>query len=133
MKKIKVLISCFLLVTVFSCNDTEGTEKYGNDLKGTWKLIRSSGGIAGTVINYPEGSEIWVFDPATNSLTVTSTNQGPLATGNYNYSFIESDVPDLCPLTIRIDNSDFGCYSIENGKLFINQGYADGLNHEFIK
>ncbi len=133
MKKIKFLVSCFLLVTLFSCNDTNGDEAYGSDLKGTWKLIKSSGGIAGTVINYPEGSEVWVFDPATHSLSVTSTSNGPLATGNYSYSFENSDAPDLCSLTIFIDGVSFGCHSIENGVLSINQGYADGLNHEFVK
>lgn len=133
MKIIKLFTTLFFLCTIISCNDTEGTETYGSDLKGTWKLIRSSGGIAGTLITYPEGSEVWVFDPATNKVNVTSNSEGPLATGNYTYGFVSSDAPDLCPLTIQIDNVDFGCYSIEDGVLSINQGYADGLNHEFVQ
>jgi len=134
MKNLKIISSFCLLFLTMACNDSDDkVANYGSDLNGIWKLTKSSGGITGAIINYPQGTEIWTFNTSNQTLNVVSNSNGPLITGNYTYSFIASDVPDFCPLTLLIDGSNFGCYSISNGVLSINQEYADGFNYEFVK
>jgi hypothetical protein len=140
MKNLKLLSVLVMLVSFLACDNTESNQKtqHGDDLIGIWKLVKVYGGIAGTMFTYPEGTITWTFDPNTKILNVVNNNtaesaDGDLETGNYSYEFVDGETGGMCEVILKINQSEYGCYYINEGRLLISQNYADGLTYEFIK
>jgi hypothetical protein len=130
MKKFLFATFIFINVTLSSCsNDDNFTNK--NSVEGSWKLVNVTGTFAGINNNFTYGIITWDFNSITQTVTVVNNNTDSnlwdvLETGVYNYQFINN--PDSpCGESIEIDGSVFGCYSVENDNLVIDQSIADGF------
>ncbi len=130
MKKFLFATFIFINVTLSSCsNDNNFTNK--NSVEGRWKLVNVTGTFAGINNNFTYGIITWDFNSITQTVTVVNNNTDSnlwdvLETGVYNYQFINN--PDSpCGESIEIDGSIFGCYSVDNEYLVIDQSIADGF------
>ena len=130
MKKFLFATFIFINVTLSSCsNDDNFTNK--NSVEGSWKLVNVTGTFAVINNNFTYGIITWDFNSITQTVTVVNNNTDSnlwdvLETGVYNYQFINN--PDSpCGESIEIDGSVFGCYSVDNDNLVIDQSIADGF------
>lgn len=140
MKTLKFIILLFCSVSIWGCNDTDGTKADGSEeiLLGTWKMTKAYGGISGTVYNIPEGEIIWTFDIQANTLTVVNNYSSPgfdgsLSSGTYTYQIVNAVGEAPCTKTLVINGSDYGCFSETNTGLTISQVYTDGLIYDFVE
>jgi len=126
-----------IITSVTSCtsDDDNNNDNTPENLIGNWNLVNVSGGIAG--INHPvaEGTVVWEFN-TNNTVTIVNTaadDYTGLATGTYPYAFVTSDVPESCAQKLTINNTQSGgCVTFTaNGKMFVNDSYADGFTLEF--
>lgn len=140
--KSKLFILSFLLVFPFvGCKvkkenkngkTTEKTEKEiaktekdaGNTiLKGTWFLVQSTGGFAGTNAEIPHGDVKWTFSNQGSMVTVENNFQGEAMTytiiksGKYDYSVVNNDGKSY----LFLAGKELGEFHIENDRLIINE------------
>lgn len=135
MKILKSIAVLFLVTALSSCHNDDDNNNVPADLIGNWRLVSVSGTIAGTVETIPDGAVVWDFS---NNSTVTIANNyegenyyGP-ASGTYPYDFVNSDAPNLCAQKLSVNNTQSGgCVSFSEGKMYISDGYADGVTWEF--
>jgi len=135
MKNLKIIPILFLLLSFCSCSDDDQSSTMAG-LEGEWRLKNISGGIMGTNIDHNDDAIKWTFNTENNTINVVNTTTedmlyDPLDTGIYTYEFVESDVQELCNERIEIDNSDYGCVTINGNTLIIDQRYADGYALRF--
>jgi len=117
------------LLLLSGCNsDSSGST---DPVQGQWKLINVSGTFAGINDSFTPGTITWNFNPITQMVTVVNNNTDAtkwdvLETGMYTYRFIQNpDAP--CSESLEIDGSVFGCYTVSNQTLVIDQSIADGF------
>lgn len=128
--KSKLSILGILLMLLFSGCSNDSKSSTSDAISGRWKLISVDGTFAGIHDTFPEGTINWDFNPITQMVTVTNNNTDPnlwdmLETGIYNYHFVNN--PDLpCSQSLEIDGTVYGCFSIVNDSLIIDQSVADG-------
>jgi len=95
------------------------------------ELVNVNGTFGGINDNFPPGTITWDFNPTTQMVTVVNNNTNTnlldvLETGIYTYRFINN--PDSpCAESLEIDGSVYGCYSVANDSLVIDQSIADGF------
>ena len=127
-KSISILVMLFLIL--FSSCSSDSKSSTSDSISGKWKLISVDGTFAGIHDTFPEGTINWDFNPITQMVTVTNNNTDAnlwdmLETGVYTYHFVNN--PDLpCSESIEIDGTIYGCFSIVNDTLTIDQSVADG-------
>jgi len=130
MKK-TIFISLFFLSTfLLSCSNDNNMSR-NDSVSGRWKLVNVTGTFGGINDNFTPGLITWDFNPITQTVTVVNNNTNTnlwdvLETGVYNYQFVNN--PDSpCGENVEIDGSVFGCYSVVNDSLVIDQSIADGF------
>jgi len=129
MKKQFSILGLSLVLALGSCSK-ESSGSTDVPISGQWKLVAVDGTFAGIHDNFAEGVITWDFNPATQKVTVVNNNTNPdlwdmLETGVYTYHFVNNpDVP--CAESIDIGGTVYGCYSIANNNLVIDQSIADG-------
>ncbi len=140
MKTLRLITLFLLSVSIWSCNDTEGTPNDGSEqiLLGSWKMTKAYGGIAGTVYDIPEGEIVWTFDIEANTLTVVNNYSAPgfegsLSSGTYAYQIADAVGDAPCRKTLFIDGNNYGCFSKTNTGITISQVYTDGLIYDFTE
>lgn len=128
-KKISILlILCSIILT--SCSNDNSSSK-NESIAGQWKLVNVTGTFGGINDNFMPGLITWDFNPITQTVTVINNNTDinlldVLETGVYNYQFINN--PDSpCSESLEINGSVYGCYSVDNDSLVIDQSIADGF------
>jgi len=128
----KKYFSFFVFATLMllsGCNSDSNSTT--DTIQGQWKLINISGTFAGIDDDFTPGLITWNFNPISQMVTVVNNNTDTtkwdiLETGVYTYRFINN--PDsLCGESLEIDGSVFGCYSIANNTLIIDQSISDGF------
>ena len=129
MNKVLSLIGISMLLLFSSCNSESNATN--NSIEGQWKLVNVTGTFGGINDNFPPGTITWNFNSTTQMVTVVNNNTNPnlldvLETGMYTYRFINN--PDSpCGESLEIDGSVYGCYSVANDSLVIDQSIADGF------
>lgn len=125
-------LSLFVIVTFLllsSCNSDSNSTT--DPVQGQWKLVNVSGTFAGIHDDFAPGVITWDFNPITQMVTVVNNNTDTnkwdvLETGVYTYHFVNN--PDSpCGESIEIDGSVYGCYTVSNQTLVIDQAIADGF------
>ncbi|WP_264520784.1 hypothetical protein [Flavobacterium sp. N1994] len=129
MKKLISFFGVFFLFLFVSCNSNSNATT--DPIQGQWKLVNVSGTFAGINNNFTVGMITWDFNPITQTVTVTNNNTDPnlwdvLETGVYPYHFVNNP-ESPCGQSIDINGSAYGCYSISNNTLVIDQSIADGF------
>lgn len=138
MKNLK-LITILIITAIFSSCNNDDDKNTEATLAGNWKLIETSGTIAGTTDTFTPGTITWNFNVNEGLFTVINNNadenaQDVFDSGIYSYSFVQSPLANsICNKTIKLDDVDYGCFTITNTTLQINQGEADGLILKFIR
>lgn len=120
----------FIFTLLISCSkDTKSSTT--DSVAGEWKLVNVSGTFAGINNSFSYGMITWNFNPSNQTVTVINSNPDPnlwdvFESGIYDYEFINnSDSP--CGEQIEIAGTVFGCYTIANDSLVIDQSIADGF------
>ncbi|MGC4041354.1 MAG: hypothetical protein QM710_11380 [Flavobacterium sp.] len=113
-----------------SCSSDSNSAR-SSIVDGQWKLTNVSGSIIGSSSDFEPGMITWDFNPTTQTVTVVNNNTDEnktdiFETGIYNYQIVANDNPELCSQVIKIDNIEMGCFNIVEGKLKIDQAFADG-------
>lgn len=130
MKKSFLFFTAFIFTVVTSCS-SDSSSSSTDSVSGVWKLVNVTGTFAGINSNFPPGMITWNFNPSNQTVTVVNSNPDPnlwdvLESGIYDYEFINN--PDSpCGVQIEIAGTVFGCYTIANDSLVIDQSIADGF------
>lgn len=130
MKKIFSILLIFFSLVLTNCSNDNSSSK-NESIAGQWKLVNVTGTFGGINDNFTPGLITWDFNPITQTVTVVNNNTNSnlwdvLETGVYNYQFINN--PDSpCGESLEIDGSVYGCYSVDNDSLVIDQSIADGF------
>ncbi|QBZ97943.1 hypothetical protein [Flavobacterium sangjuense] len=130
MKKQLSILGILMTLLLVGCSKDSNTSAH-DTVTGQWKLVNVSGTFAGINNDFPEGMITWDFNPITQTVTVTNNNTDSnlwdvLETGVYNYHFANN--PGMpCSESIYINGAEYGCYSIANDSLVIDQSIADGF------
>ena len=125
------------MTAVVSCKKSEIT-LLAESLNGNWELQRSSGGIAGTITNYPIGNGniitfrkdkqyTWVH--VSSGGTVTESGTFWLSTTTY------SRGEKVNKLNLKRSNASQISLnvSIENELLYLSDGFDDGYTSAYIR
>lgn len=137
MKNLK-LLALFALFTFGSCSDDDNQNTNPSEtLTDSWSLLQTTGTIAGITHDFTYGTIVWKFNP-NNTVTVTNNNidenlQSGFPSGTYNYIVNNNPLTASCPKNITINLEEFGCISINDNQMDINQNVADGINYHFEK
>jgi hypothetical protein len=128
MKKLLSSFGIMILLLLSGCNNNSNNS---DPLQGQWKLVNVTGTFAGINSNFSEGMITWDFNPITQTVTVTNHNTDSslwdvFETGVYTYHFVNNP-NSPCGQSIDINGSEYGCYSVSNNTLVINQSIADGF------
>jgi hypothetical protein len=130
MKK-SILYSLLLLSLLqFGCS-TNSNSSATDPVQGLWKLVAVDGTFAGIHDTFTPGLITWTFNPTNHTVTVVNNNTDPnawdlLDSGVYDYHFVNN--PDSpCGESIEINGSIYGCYTVSNNSLIIDQAIADGF------
>lgn len=125
--------SLFLLIAIpllaVSCNDDDNTAQ-ANNLQGRWNLVNVSGGLMGQDLDIPSGTITWTF--GYNTVKVINNNPADTSaedffeTGNYNYEYSESEASIICTQTLKINNVDLGCVTVQDNTLKLTMQENDG-------
>lgn len=130
MKKLITPFALLLLFLATGCSKDSNAAAI-NSIQGRWKLVNVNGTFAGINNNFTPGTIIWDFNPITQTVTVVNNNPDPnkwdvLETGVYNYQLVNN--PEMpCNESLEINGSSYGCFSISNDSLIIDQSVADGF------
>ena len=149
MKIVKTLGLFLMLVHLSSCQKDDAKKLISNtkienaaseeQISGEWKLVNVSGTIVGVSHDYPAGKITWTFDRAAHTIQIVNNNtneqlQDLFPSGRYNYSFeTNTDFPEQCTEIMFVNGVQFGCFSIQNGQLLMNQLGNDALSATFIR
>jgi hypothetical protein len=131
MKKLILPFALLLIFILSSCSsDSKSTNT--DPVQGQWKLVAVDGFFTGTHDTFTPGLITWTFNPITQTVSVVNNNTNPnsndlLETGVYNYHFVNNpDAP--CAESIDINGTVYGCYTVANDSLIIDQAIADGFS-----
>jgi len=130
MKKLIIPFALLFGLALASCSRDSGTMS-DNPVQGQWKLVNVTGTFGGINENFTPGLITWNFNSITQTVTVVNNNTDPnrwdvLETGVYTYQFVNNP-ESPCGESIEINGSVYGCYSVTNDTLVIDQAIADGF------
>jgi hypothetical protein len=99
--------------------------------------LQTTGTIAGITHDFTTGTIVWKFNP-NNTVTVTNNTtdenlQSGFPSGTYQYTVNDNPLTASCQKNITINLEKFGCISINDNQMDINQNTADGINYHFEK
>lgn len=124
----------YILLTViaalqFGCS-TNSNSTATDAVHGLWKLVAVDGTFAGIHDTFTPGLITWTFNASTHTVTVVNNNTDATAwdlldTGVYDYHIINNPASS-CGNSIEINGSIYGCFTITNDTLIIDQSIADG-------
>ncbi|MFD1095440.1 hypothetical protein [Salegentibacter chungangensis] len=131
----KKLFTCFLFVfLIASCSvQTTPIDDQGDkDLTGKWKLIRSSGGIAGTTTEYGAGDDVIIIEFTSNKF-LKSRNGEKIQEGSYKIEQGNSiRTTEEVPLIIY--NSELKqSFEFSDGRLILFDECYDCFQNEYVK
>lgn len=137
MKYLKMM-SLLAILSLGSCSEENNQNTNPTEtLTDQWTLLETTGTIAGITHNFTYGTILWKFNPD-NTVTVINNNtdenlQSGFASGTYNYTVNNNPLTASCPQNITINLEEFGCISVIDNQMDINQNVADGINYHFEK
>ncbi len=131
MKKILYYPLLVLLTLLQVGCSTNSTTSNTDPVQGLWKLVAVDGTFAGIHDTFTPGLITWTFNSSNHTVTVVNNNTDAAAwdlldSGVYDYHFVNNpDAP--CGESIEINGSIYGCYTVTNDTLVIDQAIADGF------
>ncbi len=136
MKYLSYLLLSTLLICITSCDKEENNNNQLNNsgLLGTWHMINSSGGFAGSTCIYQSGEVVLTFDSDAN-LTIVNNVLNTTAlcggqeigttTGSHSYGVLDSNDKKY----LLIDGEEMGELIVTNEEFLINQNNSsEGSN-----
>jgi hypothetical protein len=133
----KTILSLIIILSLLQMSCSSNSNSNPTDaVQGQWKLVTVSGSFAGIHDSFAPGLITWTFNAASHTVTVVNNNTNPnlqsvLPTGVYDYHFVNN--PDSpCGESIDINGSVYGCYTVTNDSLIIDQAIADGYTITLI-
>lgn len=111
--------------TVATKKEVAKTEKEVENtiLKGTWFLVQSSGGFAGTNSEIPHGDVKWTFNNQDSTVTVENNFNGKAMTytimksGEYEYSTVSKNEQSY----LFVNGKELGEFHLKNDRLIVNE------------
>lgn len=127
-----------LFTSLFSCSDSNDNNHQQADVTGIWRLVKVENGFAGINDQFDTEWITWTFlDDGNVSVSNTNTDdskQDLLDTGSYPFGFIENEsTPEMCSESLTINTAEYGCVSISNDTMKIDQSFADGYRITLTK
>lgn len=125
----KLLI--FLMISgLMACEKSEVVKS--DELTGTWKWVRKTGGIAG-VNETPKDREVTLLTLNADKTYSTTRNDSLLVSGTYALSTGESLL-----LNKEVNFIVFGeglpmMYEVKNNTLYLAEDVYDGFNYEYVR
>jgi len=138
MKNLKSLIGLFALLSLSACSDDDSNTNPAETITDNWTLVTATGTIAGTTDEFPHGTIVWKFN-AGNTVTVVNNNtdeslQSGLPSGTYTYTILNTSEIVGCEKSIIINTTaEYGCLTVSDTEMDIDQGIADGIKYHFEK
>jgi len=135
MKKSILFALILLSLLQVGCSTSSSTSNT-ETVPGLWKLVAVDGTFAGIHETFTPGLITWNFDSSNHTVTVVNNNTDVTAwdlldSGVYDYHFVNNpDAP--CAENIEINGSIYGCYTVTNDSLVIDQSIADGYKITLI-
>ncbi len=136
MKTLKLLSLICFVILLNSCIIDDSSDDLPSYF-GTWKLVETSGTIAGTTSEFEPGLITWKITP--DSIYVVNNNTNPelqdgFDTGAYAYTFHEDLMTtEDCYRWISFGTDDQNCIGYDFNFLHLNENVADGVNYMFIR
>lgn len=130
MKTIKLLLLLAITGLTLSCNNDDNSA-VDNGFFNSWSLIKAGNGFGGINNEFEPGIIIWHFNQ-NGTVTVTNNNTDEQAydyfdSGTYNYQFTTGDENNSgCEKELTVNNRTFGCFTMENNTLRLDESYIDG-------
>ncbi|MGK4568850.1 hypothetical protein [Flavobacterium sp. 3HN19-14] len=135
MKILKSIALLFIFAVFISCNSDDDNANMDNpDLVATWKLVKVTGGIGGINQDISQENNIWQFSQnGTVHIGNDATGQDytGLATGTYNYTYVNGEASGMCAEVLKVGTAQLGCVTVTDGKLYISNNFVDGFTLEF--
>lgn len=138
MKKILYLLPLALLALCTGCSQDDDTTDFEQPFNTTYWLTEGTGSIMGGSYSYDFGMITWSFNAEEHTVTIHNNNDDPMAydgpdTGIYPYSIVDSELPSMCEKVLVIDGVDYGCFTVTENGLELNNTYADGYKFVLTK
>lgn len=126
----KKLILFLMIAGLTACEKSEVGKS--NELTGTWKWVKKTGGIAG-VNETPKAGEVTLLKLNADKTYSTTLNDSLLASGTYTLSTGESMLLNKEVNFIVLGEGMPMMYEVKNDELYLAEDVNDGFNYEYVR
>jgi len=126
----KKLLLFLMLAGVMACEKSEVGKS--NELTGSWKWVRKTGGIAG-VNETPKEGEVTILKINADKTYSTKINDSLLVSGTYTLSTGESMLLNKKANFIVFGEGVPMMYEVKNNELHLAEDVYDGFNYEYVR
>ena len=127
MKKYLIIL---LIAGLSACEKSEVVKS--DELTGTWKWVRKTGGIAGVNETSKEG-EVTLLKLNADKTYSTTLNDSLLVSGKYTLSVGESLLLNKEVRFIVFDEGMPTMYEVRNNELHLAEDVYDGFNYSYVR
>jgi|GEM_PF-1135727 len=126
----KKWLMILMIAGLSACEKSEVVK--GDELTGTWKWVRKTGGIAG-VNETPKEGEVTLLKLNADKTYSTTLNDSLLSGGTYTLSVGESMLLNKEVTFITFGEGTPMMYEVKDKELHLMEDVYDGFNYEYIK
>lgn len=126
----KKLVMFLMIAGLSACEKSEVAKS--DEITGTWKWVRKTGGIAG-VNETPGEGEVTLLKLNVDKTYSTTLNDSLLASGTYTLSTGESLLLNKEVNFIVFGEGTSMMYEVKNNQLHLAEDVHDGFNYEYVR
>lgn len=126
----KKWLMILMIAGLSACEKSEVVKS--DELTGTWKWVRKTGGIAG-VNETPKEGETTLLKLNADKTYSTTLNDSLLASGTYTLSIGESMLLNKEVSFITLGEGMPMMYEVKNKELHLAEDVYDGFNYEYVR
>ncbi|WP_367913711.1 hypothetical protein [Leadbetterella sp. DM7] len=126
----KKWLMILMMAGLGACEKSEVVKS--DELTGTWKWVRKTGGIAG-VNETPKEGEVILLKLNADKTYSTMRNDSLLASGTYALSVKESILLNKETDFITLGTGEPVMYEVKNNELHLAEDVYDGFNYEYVR
>lgn len=126
----KKWLMILMIAGLSACEKSEVVK--GDELTGTWKWVRKTGGIAG-VNETPKEGEVTLLKLNADKTYSTTLNDSLLSGGTYTLSVGESMLLNKEVSFITLGEGMPMMYEVKNKELHLAEDVYDGFNYEYVR
>lgn len=126
----KKLILFLMIAGLAACEKSEVGKS--NELTGTWKWVKKTGGIAG-VNETPKAGEVVLLKLNADKTYSTTRNDSLLISGTYTLSTGESMLLNKEVNFIVFGGGTPTMYEVKNNELHLAEDVYDGFNYDYVR